>query len=174
MSGRRVGALPLDTGGRAAVRVSVSPPSPYCQVPRRRPSSMGRKITLFRFDVDAGRDPERRTEEEQVTVERPAEVVEENEDDDEGGSLVRRLLLGGLLLAVGAAGGFVFRGTEKGNEVATQAKSAVPFVGDEQAAEPTPDEGAKRGTASLVGFGFLVSLTALLKRLNGARPIEES
>lgn len=129
---------------------------------------MGRKITLFRFDVEPG-SAAGSLEEEHVTVERPEEFADDG-DEDEGGSLGRTLLAAVGLLAVGAVGGFLLRGKVAGRELARAAKSKLPIVGDDG---EEPDR-AERGAATLVGFGFLVALTTLSKRLYGTGPLDDA
>lgn len=133
---------------------------------------MGRKVTLFRFDVSPGNDADAGTEPERVTVARSEESEDDTETDDGGGSLVRRLLVGAGLLGAGTLGGFLFRGTAAGRNLAATVKSKLPFVGgeDEPAVEP---EHPERGASTLVGFGFLVGLTALSKRLYGTGPLDD-
>ncbi|MFC4360128.1 hypothetical protein ACFO0N_19435 [Halobium salinum] len=134
---------------------------------------MGRKITLFRFDVAPDADGRTEAADEHVTVERPADRADDG-GDEEGGSLVRRLLVGALLLGVGTLGGFLFRGTAAGRNLASTVWSKLPFVGggepSDQADEPDYQE---RGASTLVGFTFLVGLTALSKRLYAAGPLDE-
>ncbi|MFC6726861.1 hypothetical protein ACFQE1_21290, partial [Halobium palmae] len=64
---------------------------------------MGRKITLFRFDVELGDDGGGEGEhpgDEHVTVERTEgfDAVADDDEDEAGGSLVRKLLVAGALL----------------------------------------------------------------------------